>query len=236
MRDILQLAFKEYRWFQPAPDSRFGEYEDLTPGTINYGARLAYYDEVRQLTITDRTEEEFLIISTSRRTEFPFVGRISFSIAVDAPNTAGWRDSHLHQVVELMRRVGSYLAQAGMIDDVYRKEDRFIPNPDGIGTEQTFTLRDPSEGLTGLMWRNFFGPPFIRMFGDRLQLLPPACQRELGNDLVLVQPYELPTQAMTPGGDAAEARLITVLGPECFYDHQQHRKPTRVPELALPST
>jgi hypothetical protein len=37
---------------------------------------------------------------------------------------------------------------------------------------------------------------------------------------------------MTPEGDAAEQRLITVLGPECFYDHEKHRKPTRVPDLS----
>jgi hypothetical protein len=41
---------------------------------------------------------------------------------------------------------------------------------------------------------------------------------------------------MTPEGDASEQRLITVLGPECFYDHVHHRKPTRVPELTVPST
>jgi hypothetical protein len=57
------------------------------------------------------------------------------------------------------------------------------------------------------------------------------CQ-EFGGDIVLVQSYALPTQAMTREGDAAEQRLITVLGPECFYDHQQHRKPTRVPRLS----
>ncbi|MCP3135930.1 hypothetical protein [Pyxidicoccus xibeiensis] len=132
--------------------------------------------------------------------------------------------------------VGSSLAQAGLSDDLNRKKERFIPSADGFGTEQTFTVRDPSEGLTGLMWRNFFGPPFVRMFGDRLLSLPPGSRQELGNGIVLVQPYALPTQAMTPEGDAAEERLITVLGPECFYDHRQHRKPTRLPVLDLPST
>jgi hypothetical protein len=101
-----------------------------------------------------------------------------------------------------------------------------------LGSIETFTVRDPSEGLAGLYWRNFFGPPFVRMLGDRLQSLPPGTRRELGGDIVLVQPYERPTQAMTREGDAAEQRLITVLGPECFYDTEQHRKPTRVPELS----
>jgi hypothetical protein len=89
----------------------------------------------------------------------------------------------------------------------------------------------PGEGLAGLFWRNFFGPPFTRLFGERLLSLPPGTHQDLGGGLVLVQPYEQPSQAMTPEGDAAEARLITVLGPECFYDHERHRKPTRLPVL-----
>jgi hypothetical protein len=46
-----------------------------------------------------------------------------------------------------------------------------------------------------------------------------------------VQPYELPTQAGTPEAIARERQLIEHLGPECFYDHQHHRKPRRRPQL-----
>ncbi|HSP80099.1 MAG TPA: hypothetical protein VLQ93_16330 [Myxococcaceae bacterium] len=49
-------------------------------------------------------------------------------------------------------------------------------------------------------WRNFYGAPFVRMFGERLEALPPECRRAFGEDLVLVQPYELPTEA---GSEAA---------------------------------
>jgi hypothetical protein len=182
--------------------------------------------------ITDRADQNYLMISPSRKGgEYPFVSRLSWGIALNEEPNERWRADHLYQMVEIMRLVGSSLAEAGLYEDFSRKHDRFIPSPDGIGTLQTFTLRDPSEGLIGLYWRNVFGPPFTRMFGERLLSLPPDTCQELGGGLVLVQPYELPTQAMTPEGDAAEARLINVLGPECFYDHQHHRKPTRVPAL-----
>lgn len=236
VRDLLRFAFEECRWFQPAPDGLFEEDEDLDHGRISYSARIAHYDEVHSLCITDQKEQQYLMISTSSRTDFPFVGRITWCVSVDDPSTSGWLDTHLRQVLEVMRRVGSYLAQSGVYEDAQRKKQRFISLPDGFGTEQTSTLRDPSEGLTGLYWRNIFGPPFVRMFGDRLLFLPPSTVEDLGDGLVMVQPYELPTQAMTPEGDAAEERLITVLGPECFYDHARHRKPTRVPELTPPST
>ena len=97
---------------------------------------------------------------------------------------------------------------------------------------EIFTVRDYSEGLPGLLWRNFFGPPFVQMFGERLASLPGESKQELGGGIVLVQPYELPSQADTPEATAREHELITQLGPDCFYDHERHLKPARVPDLA----
>ncbi|WP_257453316.1 hypothetical protein [Archangium lipolyticum] len=91
--------------------------------------------------------------------------------------------------------------------------------------------KDYSEGLPGLFWRNFFGPPFVRMFGERLASLPEDCRERLGDGLVLVQPYTLPSDAGTEEGNARERALIEHLGPECFYDHEHHTPPTRRPVL-----
>ncbi len=228
---LIDLAFKEYRWFQPAQYGRFGDEASLEPGCTDFRALLACYDECPRLTISGRTERDYLMLLPPSVPEFPFVGKLIWATSLTEVRKAGWRDAHLLQVMEVMRLLGSSLACSGIADDLGRKAERFIPNPDGFGTEQTFTVRDPSEGLAGLFWRNFFGPPFIRLFGERLQSLPPGTVQQLGDDLLLVQPYALPTQAMTPEGDAAEQRLITLLGPECFYDFQHHRKPTRLPEL-----
>jgi hypothetical protein len=133
-----------------------------------------------------------------------------------------------------MSLMGSPLAQSAPEDDLSRKTERWVPLPGGLGQEQVLNVRGYSEGLAGLYWRNFFGAPFLRLFGDRLDTLPPECRQELSDELVLVQPYELPTQAGTPEGDARERQLISLLGPECFYDHQRHVKPARRPELGPP--
>jgi hypothetical protein len=69
------------------------------------------------------------------------------------------------------------------------------------------------------------------MFGDRLATLPEDCRESLGDDLVLVQPYALPTEAGTEQGDARERALIEQLGPACFYDHERHTPPTHRPVL-----
>jgi len=140
-----------------------------------------------------------------------------------------------------MRLFQSPLALAGLDTDLHSKKWRLVhkslPTQEGKDftfSEEEFTVRDYSEGLPGLVWRNFYGPPFVRMFGPRLDSLPPECRTPLGEDLVLVQPYELPTAAGTEPGLARERELISLLGPECFYDHPHHTLPTRRPVLDAP--
>ncbi|WNG61247.1 hypothetical protein F0U59_45960 [Archangium gephyra] len=130
-----------------------------------------------------------------------------------------------------MRLVNSPLAEASLDEDVERKTWRLVPADDGHGSIGTFTVRNYSAGLSGLFWRSFFGPPFVRMFGERLASLPEHCRKPLGEELVLVQPYELPSDSGTEQGDARERELIGQLGSGCFYDHVHHTPPTRLPAL-----
>ncbi|MFP2926851.1 hypothetical protein ACLESO_16955 [Pyxidicoccus sp. 3LG] len=232
VRELLRRLFEEYRWFQPVRYGRLTYDERLDPRRIDYDALVASYEEERSIMVLARTDRDFISLAPTRPGAPPFVGELTWYTAAIEADRADWRQAHLQQITELMRLLGASQAQTGLADDFQRKSRRLVPAPNGVGSIETFTVRDPGEGLAGLYWRNFFGPPFVRMFGDRLQYLPPGMCQELGSDISLVQPYELPTQAMTPEGDAAEQRLITVLGPECFYDHEQHRKPARVPELS----
>jgi hypothetical protein len=231
VRELLRRIFEEYRWFQPLRYGRVFTDERLNPRHLDYDALVNFYSMRRSITVLARTDRDFIMLSPTLPDAPPFVGTLTWYTSVAEAGSAEWRQAHLHQVAEVMRLMDSPLAQTGTADDLDRKTLRLIPNPDGFGSRETFTVRDPSEGLAGLYWRNFFGPPFVRMFGARLLSLPPGTHQELGDGHVLVQPYELPTQALTPEGAAAEHRLITVLGPECFYDHEQHRRPTRLPEL-----
>lgn len=138
----------------------------------------------------------------------------------------------------MMRLFQSPLALAGLEADVHGKRWRLIhksipteERKDFTYSEEELTVRDYSEGLPGLVWRNFYGPPFVRMFGERLGALPTECRQNLDEDIVLVQPYELPTEAGTGPGMAREREFISLLGPECFYDHEHHTLPTRRPVL-----
>ncbi|MCY1016975.1 hypothetical protein [Pyxidicoccus sp. MSG2] len=235
MRKLVHLLFNEYRWFRPVHFGRARMVGRLDAADQDYSALLTYFEEFQNITITAHTDRDYVMVFPAKNAAQPFAGKLIWGTSITEAKKPGWRGAHLNQVAEVMKLLDSPLAQTGMADDMDRKTLRLVPSPDGFGSIETFTVRDPSEGLAGLYWRNFFGPPFVRLFGDHLLSLPPDTVQELGGGRILVQPYALPTQVMTPEGNAAEQRLITVLGPECFYDHSRHRKPTRCPELSLPT-
>ncbi|NPD27331.1 hypothetical protein [Corallococcus exiguus] len=206
--------------------------ERFEPGSFDLDALAAYYDESKYFYIGAKTDRDFLHFSPERHGEYPFVGSFSWYTSIVEAGKARWREAHLRQVVEIMHLLGAPLAQAGLDDDFQRKRDRIEPNEDGFGSKLVFNLRDYSEGLEGLYWRNVFGAPFVDLFGPRLDALPASQRQSLDGGLVLVQPYELPTQAMTPEGDAAESQLIATLGRESFFDLPTLTKPTRVPDVS----
>lgn len=233
LQRLLRTLLEEHQWVEPV---RYGDadmLERLVPGRVDYEALADFYEVNRGLCIGASTDQVYFWVFPPNVGNSRFHGgKIIWGTWARQGNSPDSRARHLEQVARVMRDTDAPLALSALNEDIKRKTQRLVPAPDGVGSVLTSTARMPGEGLAGLFWRNFFGPSFTRMFGERLLSLPPGTRQDLGDGLVLVQPYELPSQAMTPEGDAAEARLITVLGPECFYDFQHHQKPTRVPRLA----
>jgi hypothetical protein len=231
IREFYRRVFEEYRWFRPMRYARAFLDKRLDPDHIDYDALIAYYEEHQKIIVAARTDRDFFLLSPAKDPARPYIGAITWETSVKEAAKPAWRAAHQRQVLELMQLFSSPLAHASEGEDLERKTHRLVPNPDGLGSTQRSTVRDYGQGLRGLFWRNFFGPPFVRMFGARLATLPAEFKKELGDGIVLVQPYELPTEAGTPEAMARERQLIAHLGPECFYDHEHHRMPTRVPEL-----
>ncbi|MFL5351840.1 hypothetical protein [Archangium sp.] len=210
----------------------------IDPSRINLGALVAHYEEHGTLFVAARTDRDFISIHPITTGAPPYTGSISWLTSASLASKASWRAAHTKQVLEVMRLFQIPLALAGLETDLHAKQWRLVHEsiPQDDGTEFTYskevaTVPDYSKGLVGLVWRNFYGPPFVRMFGDRLDKLPPECRQTLGEEFALVQPYELPTEAGTEAGMARERELISLLGPECFYDHEHHTLPTRRPVL-----
>ncbi|RKG95123.1 hypothetical protein D7X32_40005 [Corallococcus carmarthensis] len=232
IRELVHRFFSGFPWFQPVRYGGFNMTERWVPGAFNPDAVAAYYDEFKDFTVGAKTDRDFLQITPERHGEHPFAGGFIWMTSIVEARKARWREAHLRQVVEIMHLLGSPLAQSGLDDDFERKNWRWVPNEDGFGSRLDFNLRDYSEGLDGLYWRNIFGAPFVDLFGPRLDAIPASQRQSLDGGFVLVQPYELPTQAMTPEGDAAEAQLIATLGREAFFDLPTLTKPTRVPDVS----
>ncbi len=238
VREVLELVFRRYRWFEPKRYSSASLDRELDPAPTELAPLVDYYEEHNNLMVAARTDRDFISIHPSSTGAPPYTGSIRWQTSATAASKASWRAAHAQQVAELMRLVQSPLALAGLKADIHARHWRLVhksipseAEKEFTYSEEEFTVRDYSEGLAGLFWRNFYGPPFVRMFGERLDALPAGCRQKLGEDLVLVQPYELPTDAGTGPGTARERELISLLGPECFYDHEHHTPPTRRPVL-----
>ena len=229
VREFLRLAFEQYRWFVPVRYGTASLRETLGPERMDVDALLAFYEEHEHLCVAARTHQDYFWLSPARPESHRHIGRLVLVTHSKAASKPSWRAAHLEQVTELMRLLRSPLAFAGLHEDIERKTQRLVPEE--IGQRLDFTVRNYSEGLAGLFWRNFFGPPFVRLFGERLASLPEDCRTSLGEELVLVQPYTLPSDASTEQGEARERALIAHLGPECFYNHEHHTPPTRLPVL-----
>ncbi len=229
VREFLRLGLEQYRWFTPMRYGTGTLRHELDPKHIDFDALLAFYEERECLCIAAKTDQDFFYLSPARPESQRRIGRLNLHTRPKSANKPAWRAAHIEQVTELMRLLRSPYAFAGLDEDIESKTQRLVPEE--VGQRLDFTVRNYSEGLAGLFWRNFFGPPFVRMFGERLASLPAEYRQDLGNGLVLVQPYALPSDAGTEQGNAQERSLIEHLGPECFYDHSRHLKPSRVPVL-----
>ncbi|HZH77291.1 MAG TPA: hypothetical protein VEY88_14775 [Archangium sp.] len=239
VRACLELILRGSRWFEPR---RYGSAAldlHIDPARLDLAPLVAHYEEHGSLCVAARTDRDFLWFSPILwHSPHRYAGSITWMTSATSASKAPWRQALAPQVAELMRLVQSPLALAGLDSDLHGKHRRLVhksmPTDEGkdfTWSEEEFTVRDYSEGLPGLVWRNFYGAPVLRMFGPRLDALPPECRVSLGEDLVLVQPYELPTAAGTEPGLARERELICLLGPECFYDHEHHTLPSRCPLL-----
>lgn len=104
-----------------------------------------------------------------------------------------------------------------------------------VNQQRLRRVRGYGEGLIGLYWRNVLGPQFTALFGDRLRQLPADVAHDLGDGFWLIQTGERPKDETTDEGRRREAEIIDVLGRDAFYDMTREKKPTRRPDLGVPS-
>jgi len=241
LRECFRLIFEDFAWFRPHRYRGVGMagHVAILPGSVPLDAFVAACrGEERHAThsvMILKSDQEFLSMSfTKPNEEFRYVGALNWITLASFSARQAWREHHVSQVGRLMKLLRSPYGFASLSSEEDRKLRRLVPNEDGFGSRQELTVRDYSEGLAGIFWRNFYGPPFVELFGDRLKALPPGTFTDLGDGLAFVQPYQQPEEALTPRSREMEERLVSLLGPEHFYDFTTHQLPKRQPRLQDP--
>lgn len=229
-KHLLQLIFDDFKWLTP-----------MRYGTLHGDKKLPmcqsvtdfftdYYDSEQRLAVEGKPRPSFILFLPDRRNNRSYYGKLYWSVPVSKGNNKKWRENHIEQVITVMKLINAPLVLSGRDSDLDRKFTQEIESPSG-GTTERPTIRGYNQGLAGLFWRNFYGPPFSQMFGERLKNLPQDVGQDLGDNYWLVEPYALPTDIETDAGRNKEKELIKLLNPECFYDFETNTLPTIRPDL-----
>lgn len=139
-------------------------------------------------------------------------------------------DSALCRVAKMLK---SPLLQIGKESVKEARENREVPCPDDDDLEEVFRISGYSDGILTLYWKNLFGPMFSSMMLDGLKKVEGQYATDLGDGYWMVTPYEDPELGLTAEGEAKEQELIKILGADMFYDFENEKKATRIPEEAL---
>jgi hypothetical protein len=168
---LLALCFERFKWFEPA---RYGT--ALTPNRLERSGDwldtlVDFYEQEEKLSIASNTGKRWLYLLPDRFGRCSYLGRLTWCAPAQDARNAAWREKQLEQVAQVMNLVNSPLTIAALEEDFERKTRHWVR--EGPIEKQVVNLRDYSEGLAGLFWRNFFGPPFVQLFGRRLEGLAP---------------------------------------------------------------
>lgn len=98
-----------------------------------------------------------------------------------------------------------------------------------VGAERVFGI---FRGLSGIAWRQFFGPDLVRFFGaEKLAALPGDLAQRLDEEIWLLTPCENHADWNADTWCDGEAAIIEILGADCFFDPVSEILPTRYPAL-----
>ena len=109
VREFFHLAFERYSWFRPVQYGRAFTDGRLDPDRIDFDALVAFYERYRNITVTARTERDYLLLYPEKSNEYPYVGKLIWATSVKEATKPAWRAAHLRQVLEAMQSAGGLL-------------------------------------------------------------------------------------------------------------------------------
>lgn len=223
VRELIALVL-DFKWVVPSKHGGLVP-EIPTPTADAVGAIVAHWREHGSVTINGRGGQ--ILFSPNRKGESSATGFVCWFASEHAAKKPEWRRRHAEQSARIAKLLDTPLASAMLERD--DRQSRSVPHRGFC--ESVPRVRGYHEGILAVFWRNFFGPPFTKLFGDRLARLPTNVARDLGDGYWLVQPYEMPDEAFTDEGRRREAETIATLGPEHFYDMTHEQLPKKRPVI-----
>lgn len=224
--ELMDLLLREFAWVIPR---RYGRLDtDLSCGALERSLPLLiqFLNEEGAIAVKGKGGE--LDVVPDQRAERTGIGYLAwFTDARHAVDEA-WCERHIVQCSAVARLVESPLGYTCLSEDQSRNNR---PIQKAGFTEQVPRIRGYDEGLLGLYWRNFFGPPFTDLMREKLKSLPKDVARDLGEDYWFLEVEPDPVAAMSDEGRRRESELIAHLGPDLFYDMAAERLPTTRPTI-----
>lgn len=223
---LVRLVVQEYAWVTP---KRLGRSEADSPivGDDLLAAAVTFFEEEGSLCLAGPGGE--LLLNPDRPGQRNTSGFFVWFTDSRKAKKSDWRSSHLQQCGNVARLLSSPVGYSSLSEDYEAKAVRLVPG--GDFTEEVQRLRGYHEGLLGLFWRNFFGPPFGALMADRLAALGPPSAHDLGSGYWQLETYERPEEALTEAGIRREKELIAHLGADLFYDTTTETPPARAPRI-----
>ncbi|MBB3191860.1 hypothetical protein [Halomonas cerina] len=227
-QQLVQWLIDDIGWFSPSKYGRSMPDIKLDNDADVMEELMAFYDNAQRLSVEGTPKPSGFMLLPDRRGQATSIGKLIWTMPSSWADDEDWQKAHVEHICEAMHMLRSPLAFCALDKDIDRKLKHEVPGP--IGTKVEPTVRGYGEGLPGVFWRNFYGPDYVALFGERLEALPEGTARALDGGLWLVAPYAEPAEAFTPAGAAAERDVIETLGVECFYDFETDTPPQRFPK------
>jgi len=223
VRDVLTLAFTKWG-IRPSTYGKLATRE--TDGKDDVETLVAFYEHHGELYV--RGPGGTLAVDPDRRGRSA-IGYVAWFWSAKGSLSRAKLELHASALGDGAEALGSPYAFACREGQAWERGSRIVQLEKGkADIPKVRTYRD---GLAALFWRNFFGPEFTALFGDRLTSLPGDVAWR-ANGGWIVQPYAQPDDTFAEEGRRRERETIAQLGAECFYDDDLLRPPSRVPHFA----
>ena len=221
IEQFLKLSIVDYKFINPSKYGHINAKIKVSHSSFDvYKKELSkLYEEKKDLCLGQG--KDYLIVYPQEKS---LVGNIYF-ISSKFPKI-NFKDEQIKTLMKLLNSPLSYSATEEMY---YKFQLRDIKRK-GY-TEQIYTVRNYSEGLTNAFWRMWFGKEYINFFEKDELDKAPAFYKNYSDGIYFIQLFETPYDWNTKDGIKITEEFKRAVGIDAFYDPQNPEKKLKAPDF-----